>query len=46
MKKEKPQSFEDFVGSEEGKKIVDRVMGECKKEGMFIKRRIKQDDAP
>ena len=28
MKKEKPQSFEDFVGSEGGKKIVDRVLRE------------------
>jgi len=38
-KKNDFQTFKEFVGSEEGKKIVDRVMEGFKKEGMFIKRR-------
>ena len=32
-KKSDYQTFDEFVGTDEAEKIVDRVMGECKKEG-------------
>ena len=42
-KKSDYKSFEDFLDSDQAKDIVKRVLGECQKEGMFIKRRAKKD---
>ena len=45
-KKDDYQSFDEFVGTDEAREIVDRVMEGFKKEGMFIKRRIRRNDTP
>ena len=45
-KKDEYQSFDEFLETDEAEKIVDRVMEGFKKEGKFIKGRVRRDDAP